>query len=136
MKHIQGEFPIKSSWPKGWKFKDYPKRDDDSPPIVEEVKEIPSPDPLIKVRNFHKKYARIATPPDKSETTRYISSHKVPNKPVIEEPPPPIHKYIETEKGKLLDTMGKQAKKRAELRTINTITEFGELKVNVKARSN
>ena len=38
MKHISGEFPVESRWPKGWKFKDYPPGMSYSSSETEEIK--------------------------------------------------------------------------------------------------
>ncbi|CAI2384435.1 unnamed protein product [Moneuplotes crassus] len=131
IKHIRGEFPIKSSWPEGWKFKNYPPGAEYLEEEDETDKKKALPDPVLKVRNFHKKYARISTPPDPSETKKYICSHKLVQKPTSDESPS-IHNYIKLEKEKRFDAMKDQAKRRAEVKTINIITEFGEGKIDFK----
>lgn len=77
---------------------------------------------------FHKKYARINTPPDKNDANKYISS-KMTLIPLVETPSVSTRKYVSNKRSAILDSMNVQAKKKSDMLTLNTITEFGKISI-------
>lgn len=151
-KHITGEFPIKSTWPKAWRFKVSFKKILElswenwvlfwvrtrgryvcSSCWLNNIIEVAPIDPVVKVREFHKKYSRISTPPDKKKMAENIYSNRTARSSV--EKVSSIHEYIQSKKQKILETMGNQAKRRASILTMNTITEFGERPIHLHPNS-
>jgi hypothetical protein len=86
-------------------------------------------DKIQKIRNFHKKYARIITPPDKNDANKNISS-KTTLMSVAESKYVPKKEYIPIKKNAILESMNVCAKKKSNILTMNIITEFGKIKVD------
>lgn len=97
---------------------------------------------MVQVRDFHKKYARINTPPDKNEANKRkiyplnrlifiqidIASQNLPKPREIS--PLPRQKFCEKNRSKILDSIPVQARRRTYLSTMNTITEFGKYSIS------